>query len=143
MRLSRLVVDNFRSIEHLDIELPQIGALIGPNNAGKSNLLLAIQRILGRDWVRVADFEAEDVYGGDSGKDVRIAVTFDPPLGYQKFKGSPVASISTLSFEYTRYKIGPQKGQRRLEQACLDAAGNPVRFSRRHRRRVRSTSISC
>jgi putative ATP-dependent endonuclease of OLD family len=111
MRISRLVVDNFRSIEHLDIELPQIGAVIGPNNAGKSNVLLAIQRILGRDWVRVADFEADDVYGGDPDKDVKLAVTFDPPLTYQKFKGAPVANISTLSFEYTRFKIGPQKGE--------------------------------
>lgn len=126
MRITRLVVDNFRSIEHLDIELPQIGALIGPNNAGKSNLLLAIYRILGRDWLRVGDFEAEDVYGGDPEKDVRIAVTFDPPLTYQRFKGAPTANISTLSFEYTRYKIGSQKGQRRLEQVCLDAAGKPV-----------------
>src|SRR5207245_7619088 len=93
---------------------------------GKSNRLLAIHRILGRDWVRVADFEAEDVYGGDPNKDVKVAVTFDPPLTYQRFKGAPVANISTLSFEYTRYKIGPQKGQRRLEQACLDAAGKSV-----------------
>ena len=126
MRISRLVVDNFRSIARLDIELPQVGAIIGPNNAGKSNLLLAIQRILGRDWVRAADFDAEDVYGADPDKDVRIAVTFDPPLTYQRFKGAPPASIATLSFEYTRYKIGPQKGQRRLEQMCLDAAGKPV-----------------
>src|SRR6266850_4513390 len=126
MRLSRIVVDNFRSIARLDIELPQVGAIIGPNNAGKSNLLLAIQRILGRDWVRAADFDAEDVYGADPDKDVRIAVTFDPPLTYQRFKGAPPASIATLSFEYTRYKIGPQKGQRRLEQMCLDAAGKPV-----------------
>jgi hypothetical protein len=61
--------------------------------------------------VRVADFEADDVYGGDPDKDVKLAVTFDPPLTYQKFKGAPVANISTLSFEYTRHKIGPQKGE--------------------------------
>jgi hypothetical protein len=61
--------------------------------------------------VRVADFEADDVYGGDPDKDVKLAVTFDPPLTYQKFKGAPVANISTLSFEYTRFKIGPQKGE--------------------------------
>src|SRR5438105_1948462 len=126
MRISRLVVDNFRSIEHLDIELPQMGAIIGPNNAGKSNLLLAIQRVLGRDWVRVGDFQDEDVYGGDADKDVRIAVTFDPPLVYQKFKGAPVANVSTLVFEYTRYKIGTQKGQRRLEQTCLNSDGKSV-----------------
>jgi hypothetical protein len=124
--MSRLIVDNFRSIQHLDIELPQVGAIIGPNNAGKSNLLLAIQRILGRDWVRVSDFEIEDVYGGYADRDVRIAVTFDPPLIYQKFKEAPVANISTLVFEYTRYKIGVEKGQRRLEQSCLDAAGKRV-----------------
>src|SRR5215510_7896895 len=60
MRISRLRISNFRSIQGLEIDLPQICALVGPNNAGKSNLLLAIHRVLGRDWVTVSSFAEED-----------------------------------------------------------------------------------
>src|SRR5207244_23544 len=63
VRIIRLQTTNFRSIKSLDLELPQISALVGPNNAGKSNILLAIQRVLGRDWVSVSAFSEEDVYG--------------------------------------------------------------------------------
>lgn len=52
-------------------------------------------------------------------------MSFDPPLQYAKFKGAPATEIPTLSFEFTRYKIGEQKGERRLEQKCLDAGGKP------------------
>lgn len=121
MRISRLQVSNFRSIKALDIELPQICALVGPNNAGKSNILLAIQRVLGRDWVSVSSFGEDDVYGRDPTSDLTIALSFDPALPYSKFKEADPVAITTLTFEYTRYKVGEQKGQRRLEQKCFDA----------------------
>ena len=57
MRISRITVQNFRSIQSLDFPLGNICALIGPNNAGTSNILLALQHVLGRDWVSVTTFE--------------------------------------------------------------------------------------
>jgi predicted ATP-dependent endonuclease of OLD family len=125
MRISRLQVQNFRSIRELDIEVPQICALVGPNNAGKSNILLAIQRVLERDWVTVKAFDEDDVYGRNPSTDVHIQLSFEPALSYTKFKGGDPAEIQTLSFEYTRYKIGQEKGLRRLEQKCFDAKGKP------------------
>src|SRR5260370_34788448 len=101
MRIARLVVKNFRSIEALDVTLGQVSALIGPNNSGKSNILAAIHRVLGRDWVRVSDFSEDDVFGKDSSRDINISLTFAPPLEYQKFKTGPKVPVSTLSFEYT------------------------------------------
>jgi putative ATP-dependent endonuclease of the OLD family len=57
--------------------------------------------------------------------DIKIMISFDPPLTYTKFSETDPVEITTLSFEYTRYKIGNQKGQRRLEQKCLTANGKP------------------
>jgi putative ATP-dependent endonuclease of OLD family len=114
-----------RSIKELDIELPQICALVGPNNAGKRNILRANQRVLGRDWVRVSSFDEDDVYGRDPSADAHIKLSFEPALSYTNFKGADPADICTLSFECTRYKIGEEKGQRRLEQHCFDAKGKP------------------
>ena len=125
MKISRLQIENFRSIKKLDIELPQICSLVGPNNAGKSNILFAIQKVLGRDWVSVTSFEEEDVYCHDPTTDVNITLSFDPPLPYAKFKGADSVGITSLSFEYTRYKVGDQKGKRRLEQKCFDSNGKP------------------
>lgn len=125
MRISRLQISNFRSIKTLDIELPQICAFVGPNNAGKSNILLAIQRVLGRDWVTVTSFDEADVYCRDPNLDIDLSISFAPPVSYMKFKGGEAVEIPTLAFEYTRYKIGEQKGHRRLEQKCFDAKGKP------------------
>ena len=41
--LNRLVVDGFRSLRHVNIEFPMLTVLFGPNAAGKSNVLDAIQ----------------------------------------------------------------------------------------------------
>ncbi|MFH2023885.1 MAG: AAA family ATPase [Candidatus Micrarchaeota archaeon] len=125
MKISQLQINNFRSVKTIDIKLPQICALIGPNNAGKSNILLAIQRVLGREWISVSAFDEDDVYGRDVTANISIALSFDPPIQYSKFKEADSVDIVTLSFEYTHYKIGSQKGQRRLEQKCFDAKGKP------------------
>ena len=42
MRISRVQIDNYRNLKHVDIELGSIVALIGENNSGKSNFLRAI-----------------------------------------------------------------------------------------------------
>lgn len=126
MKISKLTISNFRSIQHLEVELPQVCALVGPNNAGKSNILRAIQRVLARDWVTVSSFEEEDVYVREPGLDVSITVTLEPPVAFRKFKGADPVGIETLSFEYTRYKIGERKGQRRLEQKCFAPKGKPA-----------------
>ena len=56
MRISRISIANFRSIKDLTVNLPHVCALVGPNNAGKSNLLEAIHRVIGRDWVSKTSF---------------------------------------------------------------------------------------
>ncbi len=122
-RIARLAVQNFRSLKALEIDLPQICALVGPNNAGKSNILLAIQRVLGREWITVNAFNEDDVYGRDPSSDIRISLSFAPPLAYRRFKDADLVEIGSLAFEFTRYKVGEQKGARRLEQRCLDPKG--------------------
>jgi putative ATP-dependent endonuclease of the OLD family len=124
VRISRLQVEGFRSIKSIDIQLPQICALVGPNNAGKSNILHAVRRVIGPEYgPRLYDFDEEDVYGRDPDKDIEICLTFDPPLGHRKLQGVEPVSIPTLRFCWTRYKRGEKKGQRRLDQSCLKADG--------------------
>lgn len=50
MRISRLLVKNFRSIKQLEVELGDTTVFLGPNNAGKTAILDAIRIALTRRW---------------------------------------------------------------------------------------------
>ena len=50
MRITRLHVENFRSIRNLDVPLGQTSVFIGPNNAGKTAILDALRIALTRRW---------------------------------------------------------------------------------------------
>ena len=125
MRIKHIEIQNYRSIKHLRFDVPRICALVGPNNAGKSNILTAVYKVLGRDWVTVNSFDLDDIHGRDPELDMRVVVTFDPPVSYRRFKQADPVEIPTFSFEYTRYKVGESKDQRRLEQKCLTDEGKP------------------
>ncbi|REJ76313.1 MAG: DUF2813 domain-containing protein [Acidobacteria bacterium] len=124
MPISRIRVVNFRSIKAIDESISPICALIGPNNAGKSNILRSIQRVLEKDWLTRNSFTEEDVYGRDPDKDIEITLELDPPYEYQRFKEAEPVDISSIYFEFTRYKIGPNAGERRLEQKCFGPEGD-------------------
>jgi putative ATP-dependent endonuclease of the OLD family len=124
MRLKSLRAQNFRSLQSLAIELPQVCAIVGPNNSGKSNILEAIRRVLAPEWgPRTRDFTADDVYLRDETLDIEIECFFEPPLEYRKLKDADPVEIERFRFVFDRYKIGPQAGTRRLEQSSLTAAG--------------------
>jgi putative ATP-dependent endonuclease of OLD family len=124
MRLTSLRVENFRSLQTLMIELPQVCAIVGPNNSGKSNILEAIRRVLAPEWgPRTRDFTEDDVYLRDETLDIEIECAFEPPLEYRKLKEADLVQIERFRFVFDRYKIGPQAGTRRLEQSSLNAAG--------------------
>ena len=49
MRISRVRIENYRNLRHVDVELGNIVALIGENNSGKSNFLRALSIPLSSD----------------------------------------------------------------------------------------------
>lgn len=119
MRIRKVCIQGFRSIkEPLELNLEQVNALIGANNCGKSNILSAIYRVLGRDWVTKNTFFENDVYNENYDTDIVIDFEFDEPFQYEQFVGIPV-EIPKVRFFYTRYKKGENSGERRLEKQCL------------------------
>ncbi|MBE2189582.1 MAG: AAA family ATPase [Candidatus Kapabacteria bacterium] len=126
MRIRKVYIQGFRSIkEPLELNLEQVNALIGANNCGKSNILSAIYRVLGRDWVTKNTFFENDVYNEDYETDITIDFEFDEPFQYEQYVGIPV-EIPKVRFFYTRYKKGENIGERRLEKQCLQLNDNPV-----------------
>jgi putative ATP-dependent endonuclease of OLD family len=86
MRISRLKIENFRSIKKLNIELGDTTVLIGQNNAGKTAILDAVRIVLTRRWgQRRTGFTENDVYRPDEHCDprsvppVRIEMVIEEP----------------------------------------------------------------
>ncbi len=55
--LERLKIKNFRSIKEIEIPFGRMNAFIGPNNAGKSNIMKALDLILGPTYPTARSFE--------------------------------------------------------------------------------------
>lgn len=77
---ARLIrIQNYRSIHDLELQLGPLNALIGPNNAGKSNILKALRLVLGEVWPK-NPFSSRDFHENDTSRTIEITVLFDAPL---------------------------------------------------------------
>jgi putative ATP-dependent endonuclease of the OLD family len=79
MTIRRICIENYRSIENLDLELSSVNALVGPNNSGKSNILRALNVALGETWPS-KPFTDKDYFQHDLARTIHIQVFFQNPL---------------------------------------------------------------
>ena len=78
--IKKLIIENFRSIENLELDLTKFNTLIGPNSSGKSNILKALNLIIGESYPSVRSFGDHDFYLHDKSREILIEVQFDEPL---------------------------------------------------------------
>jgi len=78
MKLKHIQIENFRSIRELDFTFPSSGflVLVGPNNAGKSNIIRAIDYVCGEGWTSSEKLEDHDFYCRDRQRTVLIELEF-------------------------------------------------------------------
>ena len=77
MRITRIHIENFRSIRNLEMDLGDATVLIGQNNAGKTAILEAIRIVLTRRWgQRGIGFTENDVHRSHPDGDPRTL----PPI---------------------------------------------------------------
>ena len=110
MAIARIQIENYRSIENLTLPFGELNALVGSNNAGKSNILKALNIILGETWP-TKPFTERDFFGGDLNRAIAITVIFDRPLASDNAVGG---------FRLT-YDLAND-----LDYFAVDLAGNPV-----------------
>lgn len=83
MKLESISIDSFRSIQSISIRVPKSRPLVlfGPNNAGKSNIISAVNRILGERYAPYIDMLDSDFYMRDKERysQARIGCGFDQP----------------------------------------------------------------
>lgn len=78
--ISKLEIINFRSIKHLIIDPRRLCALIGPNSVGKTNILKAIDLVLGEGWATKAKVARELFY--NIKEPLFVEIYFNPSVEY-------------------------------------------------------------
>ena len=90
MKITKLTIKNYKSVRDLDLDLsPRINVFIGANNVGKSNILSAMEWLLGPSYPMPNKLGRWDFYNGDESLPMKISLTFDDG--------------ATLSFDSTWY----------------------------------------
>ncbi|WP_181182774.1 MULTISPECIES: AAA family ATPase [unclassified Mesorhizobium] len=79
MKISRVQIANWRSIKHIDFYPQDICILVGANNAGKTNILSAINFLLGERWPMPGNLDDSDYYGRDRDNEIHIRLTLEHP----------------------------------------------------------------
>lgn len=79
MKIQQISICNFRSIAEETILFPESGilTLVGPNNAGKSNILRAIDNVLGDAWFSGDRAELNDHFMRKKENKISIEIIFD------------------------------------------------------------------
>ncbi len=85
-RITKLSIEGYRSIrDRIEIQFPpgQPVVLVGENNAGKSNIVRALQLVLGPFWPGSHAPEDHEFFSRNTSRSIKIEVEFDPsaPLG--------------------------------------------------------------
>jgi len=83
--IRKLIIENYRSIERLEVELSMLNALIGPNSSGKTNILKALDLIVGATYPSVRSFNDSDFYLHDTSRTILIEVRFQNPIQYRGY----------------------------------------------------------
>lgn len=100
MRLETITIDHFRSIEHIELQMPDKKPLVlfGPNNAGKSNILAGINRLLGERYPSYIEMLDSDYFcrNHNTYPNAEITATFDGPIYYDRYKGN----VSRIAVRY-------------------------------------------
>lgn len=99
MKLEKINIKHYRSIKNVTLTLPHNNPLVlfGPNNAGKSNIISAINRIIGERYPSYIEMLDSDYY--QRNQDVyptsHISAKFSEPLYYDRYSnGQDVISVS-------------------------------------------------
>jgi len=118
MRLTRVLIENFRGIGQLDLEFDSITAVIGENNSGKTSLFDVLGLFLGRgNLVKDRLLRVDDLHlphGRSKPLPVRVVFTFED-TGAESWAGAePPAFVSAI-----------RRGSDGIGQLRLEFVGDP------------------
>ena len=82
--LTQLTIENFRSLESIDVPLAPLTAFVGPNGAGKTSILRSLSYLFGEAWPSMRTFRVpQDFTQFETSRAIQITGRFDPPFVHQ------------------------------------------------------------
>ncbi|HPP10978.1 MAG TPA: AAA family ATPase [Defluviitoga tunisiensis] len=111
MKLTRIKIENYRSIKSLEFRPKKLCAIVGENNVGKSNIFSALNFILGPTFPTEKGLGNDDFYLRDPKKKIKIEVDLEI------FESASPENI-TLSFSWDdTAKGGPRYSLRKFSNS--------------------------
>ncbi len=92
MYIKNIIIKNFRSILHENLDAKDLNIIVGNNDVGKSNFLKALnlffnnQTDIGQDFDFDIDYCVFAIPRRRKAKEIIIEITFQPPINYNKGK---------------------------------------------------------
>ena len=129
MKISRVHIENYRSIKSLDFSPNNYCALIGENNAGKSNILKAINLVLGETWPSDRTFTEEDFNEYNTANNIVIQIFFDE--GIEEWRNNCKCDISGFELRGKAYKRQVKTkpaGTLVVDFVCIDKNGKVCKY---------------
>jgi putative ATP-dependent endonuclease of the OLD family len=77
VKILRVIIQNWRSVKYADFEPADMTILVGANNAGKTNILTAINFLMGDRWPMPANLQDSDFYLNDRRREIFIQLDFE------------------------------------------------------------------
>lgn len=102
MKIKNIKIKNFKSIKNIDFDPSELCALVGANSSGKSNILKAINILLGETYPTERAFKRDDFYNRDTNNTIEIEISFDQKL--ESVYLTPTSG-SKRNVEITRFKL--------------------------------------
>ncbi len=101
--IKSIQIENYRSIKELFIEPENLCALIGPNSVGKTNVLKAIDLVLGEGWATKAKV-AKELFN-DTNQPINIRIDFTESIQHDYYGTNYNIHFITLRMEmYPEFK---------------------------------------
>jgi predicted ATP-dependent endonuclease of OLD family len=125
MRLSKIKIENFRSIKDLEFEVPNLCVLVGENNTGKSNILEAIDWLLnGERWPLNIELKESDFFNRETEKPIKIIAWFSD-LSQEEIDYFRRSHRNVMKQSYAQVKKGEKLEQENLGIGLILYFDNP------------------
>lgn len=129
MRISQIHIENYRSIKSLEFYPGNYCALIGENNAGKTNILKAINLVLGDSWPSERTFTEDDYNEHNTINDIVIQLYFDEII--EEWRNNCKCEVAGLELRGKAYKrrVGTKPaGTLTVDYVCITRSGKPCQY---------------
>lgn len=131
MKITRLIIKNFRSIEKVDIEINNLIAIVGENNNGKSAILRALNSFFNIEE-EVSNFYNESHRYKSNSKTSEISIEFEG-INDIELREDIINNKITIIFRYnySKRKYGyflPGKGNKSIHNDILDRVFEEFNF---------------